>query len=368
VAGRCCATAVLYKAAMRKLPRWTALGLLACLALSSEAFACSFFFPVMRFEPNAKADAALLRSDPPPPVDVKIGAIERTSSAAACDVYASVDLEFSWSDPSAPKWSDVGFIVRPVLADGFSPDIGKHVQRTRAGDGEPIDAEMVQVVDGKAHLDVIIGDSPPGSALDFDIDVTPMDRAGRLGQTTRVHVHSNARPGERFESDLRLKSRLLAEGDEQGFVWFTHALEAEVKAGTISYEPCGPYAPYGCGATETALLAQGEMPYAQLEWEEPKPWKQACLGVRQSSGRVARVVMIDDGLFTSIAAAEWVQTNGADWIRDAALGCRALMDVAIARETAYLDAGKARYAHFRRLRELREAAEAEETKPPAKSN
>ena len=61
-----------------------------------------------------------------------------------------------------------------------------------------------------------------------------------------------------------------------------------MKAGTIHYEPCGPYSPYGCGATETALLAQGEMPYAYMANEAPKPCKMACLGVRQASGRVAR--------------------------------------------------------------------------------
>ena len=80
------------------------------------------------------------------------------------------------------------------------------------------------------------------------------------------------------------------------------------------------------------LLASGEMPYAFSPLNPPEPTKWGCIGVRQSSGRVARVLMLDDGYQPRIAGAEWVEDVDANWARS---GCLALSRLVIAREAEY---------------------------------
>jgi hypothetical protein len=330
----------MYKAAMRKHSRWTALSLVAWLALAGPAAACSFYFPVRAFVP---VPADQQRSDEAfpgtlPAVEVEVGRVDRTSSLEACSVYAEVDLILRWASPTDVRWEDVGVYLQ--AGDGATPEM-------------PIRAD---IVDGVAHLQLHVFDTRPADALDVEYEIRIVDNALRLGPVSRFHVRFAARPTEPYDAVLALRARLLASGRaSDASSYLSETLRDLVESGPAQFAPCGLYSPFGCGEAETALLARGDVRIGSRTDIETLP--ASCVGVRQASGRVVRMVFAKGAWSETLAAAEWVEgADARDWTR-VAEGCGALVAQVSSQETAQVEVARAKYEAQRKRIQEREAAD-----------
>jgi hypothetical protein len=277
---------------------------------------------VETFQPNVPSGYLKGFNKPrPPAVAVDIARIERARPKTRCGFDATIELELSWASPEGPGWDAVGLYVRAV---GPAPEL--------SFDDTPY---MATLVDGRPMLTVWTRDWPPGGLLDFDLEIFAVDRLLRRGPSTRVHVHADAKPVQRYEAELHSMAGAVEHqarmppGDSMRWdMVVTPAVLARMASGTVKLDACSAWSPYGCGDVETVVLAS-ETLTIPAKAGGTRPTKTACIGVRQASGRVARLVFFDYGDTSYIGAAEWVEDGGEDWPR-VAHGCPALLSGAVA--------------------------------------